>query len=253
VPQSLDGLRVLTTRPENLASRLVEPLVQAGAEVENIPLLEIEPLELQPKQRQALIDLDHYQKVVVISPTAADQLLQRLDDYWPQWPVGVDWFSVGAGTARKLEDQGLNVSYPATGDKSEDLLQLPELQDLAGQKLLLVKGEGGRKLLYDTLVSRGASIQVLELYSRIKPRLSQKQIHGLQSESWPVIVISSGEALQQYIEFTDGSNYHLHLLLPSERLVTQAREAGFTQVINSQGAGPQAVLEALLKHFPGGS
>ncbi|WP_404415657.1 uroporphyrinogen-III synthase [Marinospirillum sp.] len=248
-----EGLKVLTTRPENLASPLVEPLIQAGAEVENIPLLDIEPLELPPQQRQALIDLDHYQKVVVISPTAADQLLQRLDDYWPQWPVGVDWFSVGAGTARKLEDQGLSVNYPARGDKSEDLLQLPELQELSGQKLLLVKGQGGRKLLHDTLVSRGASIQTLELYSRIKPRLSQKQIQGLKSQAWQVIVISSGEALQQYIEFTDGSNHHLHLLLPSERLVTQAREAGFAQVINSQGAGPQAVLEALIKHFPGGS
>lgn len=249
----LEGLKVLTTRPENLAPRLVEPLLQAGAQVSNLPLLAIEPLELTPEKKQWLLDLDLFQKVIVISPTAALQLLERLDDYWPQWPVGIDWFSVGAGTAQKLEDQGLTVSYPATGDKSEDLLQLPELQELTGQKVLLVKGQGGRELLHDSLVSRGASVKVLELYSRIKPRLNQKQLTELKSGSQQVIVISSGEALQQYIEFTVGGNNNLYLLLPSERLEIQAREAGFTQVINSRGAGAQAVLQALIKNFPGGS
>lgn len=251
--QPLDGLQVLTTRPDNLAHRLVDPLLEAGAEVTNLPLLAIEPLELTPEQKQWLLDLDLFHKVIVISPTAAQQLLSRLDDYWPQWPVGVDWFSVGAGTAQKLEDEGLSVGYPSTGDKSEDLLQLPELQDLTGQKLLLVKGQGGRELLHETLVSRGASIKVLELYSRIKPRLSEKQINQLKSGNQQVIVITSGEALQQYIEFTQRGNRHLHLVLPSERLATQAREAGYTQVINSRGAGAEAVLKALIKNFPGGS
>ncbi|WP_114416811.1 uroporphyrinogen-III synthase [Marinospirillum perlucidum] len=247
--QPLAGLNILTTRPDKLAGRLVGPLQSAGAEVSNIPLLAIEPLELAPRQRQALLDLDQFQKVVVISPSAADQLLQRLDDYWPQWPVGVEWFSVGAGTARQLEKEGLQVNYPETGDKSEDLLLLPQLQDLDQKKLLLVKGAGGRPLLYDTLVSRGARVEVLELYQRVKPRLNRQQLDDLNHGPQQILVISSGEALQQYIELTQGGRKSVHLVLPSFRLEKMAREAGFDRVINSQGAGAEAVIQALSKKF----
>ncbi|SFC31635.1 uroporphyrinogen-III synthase [Marinospirillum celere] len=247
----LEGLQVLTTRPEQQATRLVAPLQKAGIEVTNIPLLAIQPLTLTPQERQGLLDLDHFQKVVVISPSAAQLLLEKLDDYWPQWPVGVDWFTVGAGTASLLEQAGLSVQFPASGDKSEDLLQLPALQELSGEKLLLVKGQGGRPLLEATLVSRGAQVRVLELYTRVRPRLNQQQLQALNSDVYQAVVITSGEALQQYIEFTEEVDKKRPLLLPSYRLEKQARELGFTRAINTGGAGADAILAGLKSLDPG--
>lgn len=248
----LKGLRVVTTRPEHLAERLVGPLLEAGAEVVNLPLLAIQPLQLLPEQKQYLLDLDLFQKVVVISPTAAQQLLMRLDEYWPQWPVGINWYSVGSGTAQILEEEGLRVHYPATGDKSEDLLHLADLQDLAGQKLLLVKGQGGRELLHDTLVSRGASVKVLPLYERVGSHLSEPELAQLRSGNHEALVITSGDALQEYIKWVSGTNKELHLLVPSERLAIQAHDAGFTRVTNTQGAGAEAILQALIKNLQDG-
>lgn len=243
----LQGLRVITTRPEHLAQRLVDPLRAAGAEVINLPLLAIQPLELTAEQKQWLLDLDLFQKVVVISPTAAQQLLMRLDDYWPQWPVGIEWFSVGAGTAEFLAEQNLEVSYPQSGDKSEDLLELPALQDISGEKVLLVKGEGGREVLASSLVSRGASVKVLPLYRRLGHPLNSDQLAQLKASSYQALVITSGQALAEYIKQLPEADRSRQLLVPSERLANQAREAGFLHVTNSQGAGADAILQALIK------
>lgn len=250
---------ILTTRPAAQADRLLTPLQAAGYPATNLPLLDIEPLELQPWQRQWLLDLDQYHKVVVISPSAARQLLEPLEDYWPQWPVGVDWFTVGAGTRSQLQQVGIDAVCPASGDRSEDLLALEPLQALQGQRILLVKGEGGRPLLEQTLTGRGARVDSLPLYRRIKPRLSPDQLQELVQGHYPVLVITSGEALEHYQELLQ----HLTdealrvqllqarwLLLPSLRLEQQARAFGFKQVCCTQGAGADAILGSIRTLLP---
>src|SRR5690554_7341803 len=86
----------------------------------SLPLLQIEPLEETPQQRSMMLDLDRYHAVMTVSPIAARLGLQRLDEYWPQPPVGLHWFAVGAGTAAVLEDYGLSVRYPREGRAGEE-------------------------------------------------------------------------------------------------------------------------------------
>ncbi|VEB39673.1 uroporphyrinogen-III synthase [Chromobacterium violaceum] len=62
---------------------------------------------------------------------------------------------VGAASARRLADlSGRPVLHPTAGSDSEALLALPELADASGQRWLIVRGQGGRPLLADTLAAR---------------------------------------------------------------------------------------------------
>lgn len=238
-----------------MAERLVLPLQAAGYSVSNVPLLAIEPLTLQAQQKQWLMDLDLFHRVVVISPSAADVLLEILEDFWPQWPIGVNWYTVGQGTKLRLAQAGIEAVCPEQGDKSEDLLLQPELQQLAGEKALLVKGLGGRDLLHDTLTARGAKVSVLPLYERVKPKLTPQQIEELLVGNHQVLVVTSGDALAQYVafikaRFTDSPRLEKQLnrcwlLVPSYRIEQQAREMGFSRVVNTDGAGSEAILAAI--------
>ncbi len=60
---SLNGLRLLNTRPANRAAPLTQALRQAGAEVDELPLLVNDPIEPGPSQRGLLMDLDRYRAV----------------------------------------------------------------------------------------------------------------------------------------------------------------------------------------------
>lgn len=249
------ALKILVTRPEAMAERLVVPLQKAGYQVDNVPLLAIKPLALSPQQKQWLLDLDHFNRVVVISPSAADVLLETLEDYWPQWPVGLSWYTVGQGTKVRLAKAGIEASYPSQGDKSEDLLLLQDLQQLANEKILLVKGKGGRDLLLDTLTARGAKVSVLHLYERVAPKLTKQQLERLETGDHQILVVTSGDSLSQYLafikaRFTDPQILEQQLnrcwlLVPSYRIEQQARQLGFNAVINTDGAGAEAILAAV--------
>lgn len=249
------AIKILATRPAAMAERLVLPLEAAGYKVDNVPLLAIEPLALSPQQKQWLLDLDQFSRVVVISPSAADVLLETLENYWPQWPIGVHWYTVGQGTQIRLERAGIEASYPEQGDKSEDLLLHKDLQNLTNEKALLVKGVGGRDLLYDTLTARGAKVSILPLYERVKPKLSSEQLDLLLAGDHQVLVVTSGDSLSQYLAFAKTRFTKLQdleeqlnrcwLLVPSNRIEQQARQLGFNSVINTDGAGADAILAAI--------
>ncbi len=238
-----------------MAERLVLPLQAAGYQVSNVPLLAIEPLALQPAQKQWLLDLDQFHRVVVISPSAADVLLETLEDYWPQWPVGVNWYTVGQGTKFRLHNAGIAAACPEQGDKSEDLLQHPDLQQLTGEKILLAKGRGGRDLLHTSLTARGAKVSVLPLYERVKPKLNPQQLARLLTGDHQILVVTSGESLLQYLAFMQMQFKHQQtleaelnrcwLLVPSYRIEKQANKLGFNTVINTNGAGADAILVAI--------
>jgi uroporphyrinogen-III synthase len=68
------------------------------------------------------------------------------------------YFAIGRTTALALHTvSGADVRYPLDREISEVLLQLPELQTIAGKRALILRGNGGRELLGETLRERGAT------------------------------------------------------------------------------------------------
>ncbi|MGS9164769.1 uroporphyrinogen-III synthase, partial [Salmonella enterica subsp. enterica serovar Infantis] len=59
---------------------------------------------------------------------------------------------------------GFDIRYPLDRDISEALLQLPELQNIAGNRALILRGNGGRELLGETLTALGAEVSFFECY-----------------------------------------------------------------------------------------
>jgi uroporphyrinogen-III synthase len=58
----------------------------------------------------------------------------------------------------------LRATYcPAQAFTSEALLALPELRQLPGRRILILRGEGGREHLRETLRARGAEVDYLEV------------------------------------------------------------------------------------------
>ena len=154
---------VLVTRPAGQAQGLLDALCAAGfGPVHHFPMLVLEPLEqLAPEQHQHLLDLDLYQHVIFISANAVRFGLERVDEYWPQLPIGINWYAIGDTTARLLQERGLEAITPGETMSSEGLLSRPELQSVEGQRVLIFKGQGGRETLRKTLVQRGARVDEL--------------------------------------------------------------------------------------------
>lgn len=239
----LSGVCVLNPRPARQAQALTSALAEAGAEVFELPLLEIVELELSALARQHLLDLDRYDAVVFVSANAARLGLAAAADYWPQWPHALPAYAVGPATKALLDDAGLCAVAPERED-SEGLLALPGLSDVAGQRLLLFRGDEGRELLPESLRERGAQVDVLPLYTRRLPSdtFSRWQACAKMPD---VVLLSSALIWQHWQQVAGAAAQQPALIAVSQRLAAQLRAAGTERVLCSEGATPQAWLKAL--------
>jgi len=239
----LSGVCVLNPRPARQAQGLTTALANAGARVFELPLLEIIALELSAVMRQQLLELDRYDAVVFVSANAARLGLAAVADYWPQWPHALPAFAVGPATKALLDDAGLSVIAPERED-SEGLLALPGLTEVAGQHLLLFRGDEGRELLPATLRSRGATVDVMPLYTRRLPSdtFSRWQAYAMMPD---VVLLSSALIWQHWQQIAGSAALQPVLMTVSQRLYEQVRAAGAQRVFCSAGATPQAWLNTL--------
>lgn len=253
----LRGLRVLVTRPADRAAELLTSLVDAGAQAWHVPLLAIVPLEDGADElrlsRTRLMDLDLYQRVIFISVNAVQCGMALIDQYWPQWPQGVVVYAIGEATAKALADWDLPVrlahrSNAAPAMNSEALLALPELRDLRQEKVLIVRGLGGRETLAQTLRERGARVDYAECYRRQAPVLEHGELPSLLVKHHiNVVCLNSGETLEYFRQHCPPTAGEAEpaLLVPSERVARQASLAGYRRVIQAANAGTAATLAAL--------
>jgi uroporphyrinogen-III synthase len=255
--QVLSGKRIWLTRPEEQNAQLAAALREQGAAPFCLPLLEIVPVAPDADTRAQLLNLERYDFIIYISANAARTGLDAISRYWPQYPVHPQNFSVGPTTGRVLEEAGLSVRYPLERADSEGLLALPELQDVAGRKALIIRGIGGRETLAQGLRKRGCHVEYAELYGRCLPAHPRPWLQHILEEQPPdAIVISSAEAmdnLKSLVREWYPAWAQLPLHVVSQRLAEQAVAAGFARVVCMKGATDVAILSGLLQAFAGAS
>jgi len=242
---------VLVTRPAGQAAQLCAGVAAAGHAPHHLPLLEVQPLDQpSPGQRQQLLDLDLYQHVIFVSGNAVRVGMHWIESCWPQLPLGIHWYAVGDATAVLLGSHGIRALTPAGAMTSEGLLALPSLHGIADQRVLIVKGEGGRQALAAELGERGARVDELACYRRSRPALAPGELaDNLRQWHIALVMISSGEGLANMLALlspTETSKFvGITLLVPSPRVAELARAAGFRRVMIAENASDSAMLRAL--------
>ena len=230
-------------------------LKQAGATPVALPLLQISAIdESHPSYhqlKQHFLDLDLFQHVIFISPNAAQFGGDWIDEYWPQLPVKVNWFAIGNRTAQTLSNYGIDAYHSPLGYDSEALLASSALQEVAGDKILIIRGVGGRPTLGEELSARGAEVSYAEVYVRECPEYNNTDIDQALSPAPDVILISSGEGLDNLNKlllqtgFSADSLKECKIVVPSDRVNNKAQAMGFKQITTASGPDDQAMLDTL--------
>jgi uroporphyrinogen-III synthase len=233
------GRGVLVTRPRELARPLAELIERRGARAILFPAIEIEPLPAPA----ALGRLREFDCVVFVSPSAVRAA--------GALPHDLPAAAVGAGTARELEKAGVRrIIVPAEGADSEALLAAAALQKMGGKRVLIVRGEGGRALLGETLARRGAAVEYAECYRRRRPRADGAPVVSLWARrELHAITVSSAQALDHLFEMLGAElMQRTPLFVPHARVADHARRRGVQEIVLA-GASDDAVIERLVAYF----
>lgn len=246
-------MTILVTRPEPAAAELVTRLHACGLYAWSLPLIEFTPGRDLDALPQKLAALQAGDLVFLLSQQTIHYAQPVMQRSGTAWPADLDYYAIGRATALALHTvSGLRVDYPHAQEISEELIRLNRLQNVAGKRALILRGNGGRELLAETLRQRGAEVECCECYQRCKKAYDgAEEGRRWRERGITTLVVTSGEMLQQLFSLfpaIDRKEWLLHcqLLVVSERLATLAAELGWQNIQVADGADNDALLRALL-------
>ena len=250
---NLAGTRVLVTRPEHQADKLAAAIRDAQGIAVLFPVLAIAAANAPDDAANVLANLGEHGGVdllIFVIPNAVDNSLDLLP---PQGrPAQPTYIAIGQATARAMEAAGLAVDYvPKDGSNSEGLLEAAALQQVAGKRVIIVRGEGGRNLLGDTLRQRGAEVAYAEVYTRKLPEVDIDEFNRLcDNPGIDLCIATSNEALENLCTMAGdngcGRLRKLPLLVISERAARLAEKLGFhNDIIVADGASEDSLIGAI--------
>lgn len=219
--------RLLNTRPSERATALTQELAALGVSVRELPLLTLTELPITAVERAYLQQLSHYDVVVCVSPTAVERGValcqqQGIDyrNHRQAAPTPI-WIAVGQRTCDTLAAHYIYAQQPLIMN-NEGMLAMPAVDSLAKQSRVLIwRGEGGRRLLHDTLVARGVQVDSIAFYVRERPEMLSKQYDD--HHRWAnAVLISSGQAWQHWQTVCDAVDAYAYVVL-GERVTQQVR------------------------------
>lgn len=249
----LAGRGILVTRPAHQAQELSRLIGEAGGRAMLFPVIEIVDLDdLQPLL--AVIGrLEQFDLAIFISPNAVDKAMNLIASRG-SLPPGLKVAAVGQGSARELKRFGVaGVIAPRGRFDSEALLELPELHDIAGRRVVIFRGEGGRELLGDTLRARGAELTYAECYRRGRPSADAAALlRAWARGEVDAVTVTSGEGLHNLFDLLGklGQQWlrKTPLFAPHPRIAQVARELGIANVITT-GPGDEGLFAGLGEYF----
>ncbi len=234
------AFELIITRPLSQARAWQTRCAERGIATRLLPLIEIAAVDDPLPLRSAWSRLSSYALVVFVSPNAVTCFFAAASPACA-WPEGVLAGSTGPGTtaalaaARVAPPQIVEPAADAASFDSEALWAQLRGRDWQGARVLIVRGDGGRDWLANTLRERGAAVDFVQAYARRPPHWNEPEReilrHCLMHPERCIWWLSSSEAVANLRLLAPEADWRASQALASHpRIARSAIEAGFGEV-----------------------
>jgi uroporphyrinogen-III synthase len=264
---NLQGQVILNTRPVHQQAELTQMLQFDGARVLSFPLINIEQINIEQidiepidiaaapqSPAQSVLSplwpsvsppisrpIADYDILLFVSRNAVEGAFRFIEatDLRASTCFGVIGSATRTALAAALDNSHFDLAGCLVAGEpynSETLLQAQALQQVAGKRVLILRGQHGRNLLGDELARRGAEVEYAEVYRRAVPRHGVEIFNQLSAPCFPTLVIlTSDEGMHNLFKLVDASAARalcrVPWLLISERMRESARKLGHNATV----------------------
>jgi uroporphyrinogen-III synthase len=178
--KALSGLRILVGRARHQASVLSSGFRKLGAEVIEIPFIEIrKPRSYRPLD-SAMQNLRDYDWLILTSVNGVEAVWDRIRESrlarneFAHLKVA----AIGPATRKAIEGLGLRVDVVPKKYVAESVVEA--LRDrIAGKRVLVARAKIARDVIPRELRKLGAQVDVVEAYETVIPRASRTQLRAI--------------------------------------------------------------------------
>jgi uroporphyrinogen III methyltransferase/synthase len=258
--QPLFGRRIVITRSREQAGVLREQLTALGAQVIEIPTIEIrDPASWAPLD-SAIRHLEEFDYLLVTSANGARNFLRRLEACGRQVRdlQGLSVGAIGPATAAELAKSGVRVDIVPRRYLAESLLEALSGRDLRGKAFLIPRAKVARDIVPRVLMEKGARVEVVEAYQTVVPQFPAGELPRLFTPPPDLITFTSSSTASNFAKLA-GENNLSELLgavaIASIGPVTSEtiRKLGLTVTIEARESTMPGLVRAIERHFRGQS
>jgi uroporphyrinogen-III synthase len=249
---NLAGAGVLVTRAAHQAEGLCRLIGEMKGRPLRFPALEIAASTQTAQLKELLARIETFDMAIFVSSNAVKWGLEQLPG--GHLPKRIATVAVGPATAQALTESGCRVAVvPEKGFDSEALLAAAEMgaQEVAGKRVLIFRGQGGRALLGDILTRRGALVEYAEVYRRSCPVRADDMNRLSWINDLKVTTATSNRVLDNLLLlFGDAQRERLlqtPLVVISQRMRNHSHALGFREVIMASGPDDRSIVEAICR------
>lgn len=245
----LHDVGVIVTRPQRQAAGFATKIAALGGKPIIWPAIVILPPDDGGRLARVHAALGDYDIAIFVSANAVEYGAPPA----AAWPARIVTYAPGPGTAEALAAAGIaNARIPVKSWDSEGLLDLPDLQDVSGKRIVVFRGEGGREFLGNALRMRGGTVDHVTCYRRVAPTSGAAGlIDAMREGRAHALTLTSAEGLDNLIAALGAAGRALLERLPTfaahPRIAERAREHGLSAV--ETAGGDAGLLAGLLEWF----
>ena len=244
----LFGRRVLVTRPTSQAGSLSARLRAAGADVLEMPVTRIEPLN--GGLDTVVARFGDYQHLVLTSQNAVTYLWDALRRAGrdARALAGLTVSAVGAATADALLAHGIAVNVVPERFVAEGVVEaLAARGGMRGARVLYPTAEGARDVIPEGLRAMGATVEVIHAYRSVPDgHASDAMRHAIEAGEVDLVTFTSASTVRGYVEAVGPSLVNRVRAASIGPVTTDAaRAAGIEVAIEARDATIGALVDAI--------
>jgi len=252
----LFGKRIVVTRRREQAETLSGELTALGAEVVEVPTIEIrDPASWEPLDA-AIRRLEEFDYLLVTSANGVRNFLARLQACGRDARdlKGLTIGAIGPATAGEFAKAGIKVDLLPREYRAEGLLEALSGRDVRGKAFLIPRAKVARDQIPRVLAERGARVEVVEAYETVVPELPREELDRLFTPPPDVITFTSSSTAQNFAKLV-GEDRVAGVLrgiaIASIGPVTSetVRRLGLTVTIEASESTLRGLVRALQQHF----
>ncbi len=245
----LFGRRIVVTRAREQAGMLAGNLRGFGAEVIELPTIEIQPAADYGALDAAVSRLYHYDWLIFTSANGVRFFLDRLDRSAADLRnIRGRICAIGPATRDAIERFHIKVDVTAKEYVAEGLLRSLANYDLAGANILIARAAVARDLLPNELRNRGATVDLVEAYRTVAPANLPERAAAALARHPHWITFTSSSTVRNLVDAA-GAEAIRRVPCASIGPITSAtlREAGIEPSVEASTFTVEGLVEAILK------
>ncbi|MBD3319688.1 MAG: uroporphyrinogen-III C-methyltransferase [Chitinivibrionales bacterium] len=200
----LFGKRIIITRSRAQASDLAEQLIQLGAEVIEMPVIEIMPAGSGKEIDKAIQSVQRYDWLIFTSVNGVSLFMDRIFElgFDSRLLAPVKVAVIGSATALRLKEYGIQPDFSPSKFTSQVLFdELRSREDLAGKQFLLARADIAGKELPDNLKRCGAVVDDIVVYKTVPGTTDNETIRKmLEEKSVDGITFTSSSTVKYFAD-----------------------------------------------------